>query len=111
VGIDLTGWTLSEADAISADGRSMAGFGAHNGLDEAWVATLPQGCSGPGNGDGNGDGATNGSDIAGMVNILVTGASGTGYCASDSFGPSGLSFLARTRAGMPIPTAISTCSW
>src|SRR5439155_188375 len=44
LGIDLSGWTLAEADAISPDGRTLVGSGSHNGVDEAWLAHLPVTC-------------------------------------------------------------------
>jgi VCBS repeat-containing protein/probable HAF family extracellular repeat protein len=41
-GLNLTGWTLSRATAISANGRYVAGTGINpNGDEEAWLATLP----------------------------------------------------------------------
>jgi probable HAF family extracellular repeat protein len=40
LGSDLSGWTLTAAYGISADGRTIAGTGDHNGTTEAWVATL-----------------------------------------------------------------------
>jgi hypothetical protein len=58
-GIDLTGWVLSSATGVSNDGRTVAGFGLHNGLGEAWVATLPARCPG----DFNGSGAVSVQDI------------------------------------------------
>ena len=40
LGVDLTGWTLSSARAITPDGKSIAGYGnGPNGL-EAWIAHL-----------------------------------------------------------------------
>ena len=39
-GMDLTGWTLQELRAMSADGKVMAGNGLHNGSAEAWVVLL-----------------------------------------------------------------------
>jgi probable HAF family extracellular repeat protein len=39
-GLDLTGWTLSEASSISADGMQIVGFGLHNGNIEGWYADL-----------------------------------------------------------------------
>jgi hypothetical protein len=39
--LDLTGWSLSAVNAISPDGRSLAGNGYHNGIFEAWMARLP----------------------------------------------------------------------
>jgi uncharacterized membrane protein len=41
-GLDLTGWQLSAAHAISADGRTIVGTGANNGVTEAWIATIPE---------------------------------------------------------------------
>lgn len=41
LGIDLTGWTLVEADSISADGLTIVGYGLNaGGQPEAWVAYL-----------------------------------------------------------------------
>jgi probable HAF family extracellular repeat protein len=41
LGLDLTGWTLSSATGISADGRTIVGYGINpSGQDEAWVAQL-----------------------------------------------------------------------
>jgi len=39
-GVDLTGWQLSAANAISADGLSIVGLGSHNGATEAWLVRL-----------------------------------------------------------------------
>ncbi|MFM6406406.1 MAG: hypothetical protein ACKPGT_17775, partial [Microcystis sp.] len=40
-GLDLTGWSLNRANAISADGLTVVGFGTNpNGLTEAWIARL-----------------------------------------------------------------------
>ena len=42
-GVDLTGWTLSRATAVSADGTTIAGSGLNpNGRAEAWIAVLPE---------------------------------------------------------------------
>jgi probable HAF family extracellular repeat protein len=41
-GLDLTGWTLQSAYAISADGRTIVGSGTHLGRTEAWIATIPE---------------------------------------------------------------------
>jgi probable HAF family extracellular repeat protein len=41
-GIDLTGWHLDEARAVSADGRTIVGLAQNpDGNREGWVATLP----------------------------------------------------------------------
>jgi hypothetical protein len=41
-GLDLAGWTLFAANAISHDGRSIAGTGFNpDGDQEAWLAVLP----------------------------------------------------------------------
>lgn len=40
-GLNLTGWTLTEATGISSDGRTIAGTGVNpGGKSEAWIATL-----------------------------------------------------------------------
>ncbi len=42
-GIDLTGWELGGANAISADGRFIVGSGVNpTGSPEAWVAEIPE---------------------------------------------------------------------
>jgi uncharacterized membrane protein/DNA-binding beta-propeller fold protein YncE len=41
-GLDLSGWTLAAATAISDDGLSIAGYGRNpRGETEAWIARLP----------------------------------------------------------------------
>ena len=41
-GLDLTGWTLSTAQDISADGSTIVGYGLNpGGMLEAWIARLP----------------------------------------------------------------------
>jgi probable HAF family extracellular repeat protein len=43
VGLDLTGWRLTEAHAISDDGHVLVGTGINpQGRTEAWIATLPE---------------------------------------------------------------------
>ena len=42
-GLDLTGWDLWEAQGVSADGRTITGFGTNpSGFTEAWIATIPE---------------------------------------------------------------------
>jgi probable HAF family extracellular repeat protein len=42
-GLDLAGWTLSNARAISADGHAIVGFGTDPaGFTEAWLALIPE---------------------------------------------------------------------
>jgi len=43
LGVELTSWTLTSAQAISADGLTIAGIGTNPaGKTEAWVATIPE---------------------------------------------------------------------
>lgn len=42
-GIDLAGWTLQFAGGVSADGRTIVGYGLNpHGQTEAWVAVVPE---------------------------------------------------------------------
>jgi hypothetical protein len=41
LGIDLTGWSLTDISGVSGDGRVITGSGLHGGVQEAWVATIP----------------------------------------------------------------------
>ena len=46
-GLDLTGWTLDQALAVSADGSTMVGYGTNpDGIDEGWIATIAGSSSG-----------------------------------------------------------------
>jgi len=41
--LKLTGWTLSQATGISADGLTIVGFGNNpSSQNEAWIATIPK---------------------------------------------------------------------
>lgn len=43
LGLDLTGWTLRNALAVSADGQTIVGYGTNpSGFAEAWVAVIPE---------------------------------------------------------------------
>ena len=41
-GLDLSGWDLKVANAISDDGQTIVGMGIHNGNQEAFVAMVPE---------------------------------------------------------------------
>jgi hypothetical protein len=41
-GLNLTGWDLTFAQGISADGSTIVGWGNINDTQEAWVAVLPE---------------------------------------------------------------------
>lgn len=45
-GVDLSGWSLSVATGLSADGSTIVGIGTFNGEARGWVVTLP--CHGAG---------------------------------------------------------------
>ena len=43
LGLDLTGWKLTRATDISADGSVIVGWGANpNGESESWIAVIPE---------------------------------------------------------------------
>ena len=43
LGLDLTGWTLTQALSVSVDGQTIVGFGTNpSGFTEAWVAVIPE---------------------------------------------------------------------
>jgi len=43
LGLDLTGWTLTEATSISPDGTVITGFAEHGPVEtQSWIATLPK---------------------------------------------------------------------
>jgi hypothetical protein len=39
-GVDMTGWNLWEARAVSDDGKVIVGWGIHNGVTEGFVVTI-----------------------------------------------------------------------
>lgn len=42
-GLDLSGWTLHQANGISDDGKTIVGYGIHSGFGgEAWVVHIPE---------------------------------------------------------------------
>ena len=41
-GLDLTGWRLTQAWGVSNEGPTIVGRGIHNGVEEAFVAVLPE---------------------------------------------------------------------
>ncbi|MHC4415935.1 MAG: PEP-CTERM sorting domain-containing protein [Planctomycetota bacterium] len=53
--IDLSDWVLVEARAVSADGLTIVGTGNHDGVEEAWLARLPDPCPADLNDDGTVD--------------------------------------------------------
>ncbi len=74
-GLDLTGWSLSYALAISADGRTIVGLGRNaQGEQESWKAVLPPHCGA----SLDGDGVVGAADLASML-----GAWGTTDLAAD----------------------------
>ncbi|MHC4129975.1 MAG: hypothetical protein ACYSUA_17785, partial [Planctomycetota bacterium] len=51
-GLDLAGWRLVEARAVSAYGETIVGWGVHEGTEEAWLARLAPVCRADLDGDG-----------------------------------------------------------
>lgn len=62
-GLDLTGWTLQEVRAISADGLVLAGAGLHDGQTEGWVVYVGHTLV-PLRSDFNNDGDVDAADLA-----------------------------------------------
>jgi hypothetical protein len=56
-GLDLSGWTIQNVTAISADGRTIVGNGIHLRQSEAWIATLTH------TGDYNANGTVDQADL------------------------------------------------
>jgi len=42
LGLDISGWTLTEAVGVSADGMTIVGTGYHNGVQGGWIAVIPE---------------------------------------------------------------------
>lgn len=47
-GLNLSGWSLQEAWGVSDDGLTICGVGFHNGIQEGWVAHIPEPASAAG---------------------------------------------------------------
>ena len=72
-GLDLSGWTLTDARGISADGRTIVGNGISPcGRAQPWIAHL--GTTPPCTADFNGDGHTSTQDIFAFLDAWFAGA-------------------------------------
>jgi hypothetical protein len=83
LGIDITGWRLTNAYGVSGDGRTIVGEGSHF-WTEAWMATLPP-C---GSGDFNHDGDV-GTDLDIEAFFACLGGSCCSVCGSTDFNGDG----------------------
>jgi len=75
LGINLTGWRLTAANGVSTDATTIVGKGFHNGVEEAWVATIPSlvnPCS-PCIADFNQDGGVTGDDVRDFFGVWSIG--------------------------------------
>jgi len=63
---DMAGWTLVEARAVSTFGTTIVGWGTHNGIEEGWMALLPNPCP-P---DLNHDGIVGIEDMLAMLKVF-----------------------------------------
>src|SRR5688572_13924681 len=68
LGIDLEGWVLLGATAISTDGRTIVGTGRYNGAVEAFVVTLGPPCLA----DFNHDGLVDHGDFGEFTDAFLT---------------------------------------
>lgn len=77
-GLDLSGWTLSRANAIASDGLTVVGYGINpNGDTEAWIATVPVDVGSCAcRGDLNDDHQIDLDDLQAVAGILLDGAPG-----------------------------------
>ncbi len=71
--LDLTGWELSRATGVSADGLTIVGNGRLNGVDQAWIARMTVETTAVLLGDCNLDGVVNFSDVPAFIAILILG--------------------------------------
>src|SRR5262245_51552 len=83
-GLDLSGWTLTEAVDVSADGLTITGNGLNpQGQEEAWIAHLGHGpCPPPCPGDVNADRAVDLADLATLLAHFGL-SSGVSYADGD----------------------------
>src|SRR5262249_40357974 len=73
--INLSGWLLTEANGISADGQIIVGSGTHSGRGEGWIARLTGSCY------ANCDGST----TLPILNVLDFGCFLNRFAAGDSY--------------------------
>lgn len=84
--LDLTGWELSTAQAISADGRTIVGRGINpQGEYEGWIAYLGRRCAA----DFNGDGALDSTDFIAFIDAFLC-PDGDPMCPSADFNADGI---------------------
>jgi probable HAF family extracellular repeat protein len=73
LGVNLAGWKLTEATAISDNGQTIVGRGVNaGGYAEGWMATLPPLATAANPGDANGDGRVNRADLAALLKEMGT---------------------------------------
>ena len=86
LGLNLAGWTLTTANGVSADGRTIVGSGTFGGNPEAWIVTLPAPCPA----DFNHSNSLSVQDIFDFLNAWFNGSptadfNGGGISAQDIF--------------------------
>ena len=119
-GLDLTGWQLERAHAVSADGRTIVGYGTNpDGKIEAWIAYLPDDKDGipyandncpdtfnPDQADADGDGVGDVCDgCAHDATKVAPGACGCGVADNDTDGDGVadcIDLCPNTRRGVPV---------
>ena len=74
---DGTTWTLTSATGISADGKTIVGYGSNGGSREAWIAVLPSPKTHYVDADANG--ANDGSSWADAFNYLQDALTAANY--------------------------------
>jgi uncharacterized protein YhjY with autotransporter beta-barrel domain len=82
-GVNMTGWSLTQATGVSADGSVVVGYGTHAAIEEAWLARFS---TQSGTGTGTGAGLGTGFITPGVVAQSFAGQSAMGQTGNAAIG-------------------------
>lgn len=113
-GLDLTGWTLTEASHISANGSKVVGVGTNpGGNQEGWLAVLPATASATKAASQSSEAETSSHATDSIADAAATAgpAASTSWRLSEGHLPGGASTAACTEncEGSSAPSAQDTC--